>query len=153
MASGSFSGTSTADLVAPDHYTPGMKKPETFCAVDLLEKTLEFTSMTPDPEMWSYAAQRDNPPRFVRLQQLHALLAAFGLMDSVPAKTRQVQIEAALMPALKSLLDGTFESRSIAGGAELCQFADEYFEQTACDAALARVTPGASLCICANGAV
>jgi hypothetical protein len=60
--------------------------------------------MTPEPEMWSYAAQRDNPPRFVRLQQLHALLAAFGFIDSVPGKTSEAQKNVTLMPKLQALL-------------------------------------------------
>lgn len=106
------------------------RKAGVFSAITLLEKTLEFRSMTPEPEMWSYAAQRDNPPRFVRLQQLHALLAAFGFIDSVPGKTSEAQKNVTLMPKLQSLLDGTFvRTRKPEDYAELDQYVKQHLDK------------------------
>ena len=46
-------------------------------ALDLLNKVIEFTSMTKDSAEWSFEKQKDNPPRLVRLQQIQALMEAF----------------------------------------------------------------------------
>lgn len=103
------------------------RKGGVFSAITLLEKTLEFRAMTPDPEMWSYAAQRDNPPRFVRLQQLHALLAAFGFIGSVPSKTSEAQKNVTLMPKMQALLNGTFiQTRNMKNYAGLDQHVKQY---------------------------
>ena len=48
-----------------------------YTAVDLLKKVIEFTNMTPNPEEWTFEKQVDNDPRFVRLQQIQALIWAF----------------------------------------------------------------------------
>jgi hypothetical protein len=62
-------------------------------APDLLEKIIEFTNMTPDPEEWSFERQKSNEPRFVRLEQIQALMNAFipeliyskGIRESIEA--------------------------------------------------------------------
>ncbi len=43
----------------------------------LIEKALEFESMETDKAQWTFDKQKDNPPRFVRLQQLNVLLQVF----------------------------------------------------------------------------
>jgi hypothetical protein len=45
--------------------------------IDLLDKVLEFTEMTPDKAEWNVDALACNPPRQVRLRQANALLNAF----------------------------------------------------------------------------
>jgi hypothetical protein len=46
-------------------------------AVDLLYTALELSDMTgADRDKWTIASQKDNPPRLVRLQQVHALCKA-----------------------------------------------------------------------------
>jgi hypothetical protein len=48
-----------------------------YSAGDLLDTIIEFTQMTPHPEDWSFKSQKNNDPRFVRLQQIMALIWAF----------------------------------------------------------------------------
>ena len=48
-----------------------------YTAHELLHKILEFHRMTPERAEWSLEAQRENPPRLVRLRQIAALLRAF----------------------------------------------------------------------------
>lgn len=43
----------------------------------LIDKALEFESMTPVKSEWSLDIQKDNPSRFIRLQQLNVLLKLF----------------------------------------------------------------------------
>lgn len=49
-----------------------------YTARELLHLILEFHRMAPERTEWSLEAQRDNPPRLVRLKQIEALLVAFG---------------------------------------------------------------------------
>jgi hypothetical protein len=46
-------------------------------AIYLLEKIIDFTSMTPNPEDWSFERQKYNDPRFIRMQQIRRLFWAF----------------------------------------------------------------------------
>lgn len=48
-----------------------------YSALDLLQKIIEFTSMTPDTEDWTFKRQKFNDPRFIRLQQIMSLFWAF----------------------------------------------------------------------------
>jgi hypothetical protein len=59
-----------------------MKHDKTYKGIDLLEKILEFKEMTPNENDWNYKSLDYNEPRLIRLQQIHALLKAFGLMDT-----------------------------------------------------------------------
>jgi hypothetical protein len=54
-----------------------MNNSSKYAAVDLLDKIIEFTNMTRDPEEWSFEMQKSNEPRFVRLEQIKALMNAF----------------------------------------------------------------------------
>jgi hypothetical protein len=56
-------------------------KTDNYTAIDLLEKILEFTEMTPDKEEWNYEALQSNPPRYIRLQRIEALMKAFFADD------------------------------------------------------------------------
>jgi hypothetical protein len=46
---------------------------------DLLEAALEFDDMVPDDDSWTKEKLRSNPPRFIRLTRIEALLKAFNL--------------------------------------------------------------------------
>lgn len=61
-------------------------------ALHLLEKVIEFTTMTSDPVEWSYEEQKGNPPRFVRLKQIHSLMNAFS-PELMPSKDIRQSIE------------------------------------------------------------
>ncbi len=54
-----------------------MNNSSQYTAIDLLEKIIEFTNMTPDPKDWSFEVQMKNDPRFIRLQQILSLTLAF----------------------------------------------------------------------------
>ena len=54
-----------------------MKNTYKYTAGDLLDTVIEFTQMTPDPEDWSFKRQKNNDPRFIRMQQILSLLWAF----------------------------------------------------------------------------
>lgn len=56
-------------------------KTDSYTAIDLLEKIIEFTEMTPDKEAWNYEALQTNPPRYIRLQRIEALMKAFFADD------------------------------------------------------------------------
>ena len=43
----------------------------------LIEKVLDFERKTHDKSEWTFEKQKDNPPRFIRLQQLNVLLKYF----------------------------------------------------------------------------
>lgn len=61
-------------------------------ALHLLEKVIEFTNMTSDPVEWSYEEQKGNPPRFIRLKQIHSLMDAF-IPELMPSKDIRQSIE------------------------------------------------------------
>lgn len=61
-------------------------------ALHLLDKVIEFTHMTSDPAEWSYEEQQGNPPRFVRLKQIHSLMDAF-IPELMPSKDIRRSIE------------------------------------------------------------
>ena len=48
-----------------------------YTAQELLHLILDFHRMTPERAEWSLEAQRENPPRLVRLKQIDALWRAF----------------------------------------------------------------------------
>jgi hypothetical protein len=54
-----------------------MKNSPTYTALDLLDMVIEFTGMTPDSKDWDFKIQKNNTPRFVRLEQIMALMWAF----------------------------------------------------------------------------
>lgn len=54
-----------------------MTNTSTYTALDLLNTVIEFTNMTPDSKEWNFECQKDNTPRFVRLEQIMAMMWAF----------------------------------------------------------------------------
>lgn len=57
-----------------------------YSTLDLLEKVFEFIAMTPDEKDWDIKKLQSNKPRQVRLQQIEALLIAFGLHEDKTGK-------------------------------------------------------------------
>lgn len=54
-----------------------MKEPKIYRGVDLLDIILELEVLTPNPSSWTLSAQKDNPPRLIRLKQIQSLISAF----------------------------------------------------------------------------
>ena len=54
-----------------------MNNSSTYIALDLLDKVIEFTNRSPDSAEWSFQKQKGNSPRFVRLEQIWAMMCAF----------------------------------------------------------------------------
>ena len=70
-----------------------------FTAIHLIEKIIEFISLTPDKEFWKIELQRQNPPRYYRLLQIKSLAYAF-----LPKET----CYQTLSSQIKSVLKGDF---------------------------------------------
>jgi hypothetical protein len=86
-------------------------------AITLLDKALEFESMTSDRTEWKLEKLKDNPPRFVRLQQLIVLLKLFT-PETFNNKNIGLSID--------SLFNGDFIlQRDIIKYAALCKTMDE----------------------------
>jgi hypothetical protein len=68
-------------------------------ALTILDKALEFESMTPEKSEWTLEKLKDNPPRLIRLQQLNVLLRLF-----LPESFNEYEI----VSGLDSLLQGQF---------------------------------------------
>lgn len=54
-----------------------MTKNKTYKGIDLIEKIIEFTAMTPDSATWTYNSLKENEPRLIRLKQIDSLISAF----------------------------------------------------------------------------
>jgi hypothetical protein len=86
-----------------------------YTAVDLIEKIIEFTKMTPNPKLWKEGILQESPPRYVRLRQINAL--ANALFNKKPNNFLG-KAKSLLMlnrtPDIKALLSGSFiKSRNI----------------------------------------
>lgn len=91
-------------------------------ALTLLEKVIEFTGMTNDSSEWTFEEQRGNPPRLVRLQQIHSLMKAF-----VPElmSTKDIQW------SIKNFYTGNFIThRSVEDYSELIVIIDKTIEES-----------------------
>lgn len=74
----------------------------------LLEKVFEFIAMTPDEKDWDVAKLKTNKPRQVRLQQIEAMLVAFGLYER---KSKGFfGTASSLRTGIQSILSGDFIS-------------------------------------------
>ena len=76
--------TSTEISVFPDKkllnkkYDALIDKENTYLtAIDLIDKVIEFQSLTPDKNKWNLKDLKYNPPRYYRLLQLESLFSAF----------------------------------------------------------------------------
>lgn len=54
-----------------------MEEIKTYKGINLLEKIIEFTTMTPDSNEWNTSALKSNPPRLIRFKQIRSLINAF----------------------------------------------------------------------------
>jgi hypothetical protein len=86
-----------------------MNNPKLYTAVDLIEKIIEFTKMTPNPKLWKEGLLHDSPPRYVRIRQINALIHAIFTKRS---NNFLGKAKSLLMlnqtPTIKSLLSGNF---------------------------------------------
>lgn len=75
--------------------------------IDLLEKVFEFIAMTPDEKDWDVKKLKSNRSRQARLQQIEALLIAFGLHEANESKGMFCS-KPSVGKAINSLLYGEF---------------------------------------------
>lgn len=61
----------------------------------LIDKIIEFVSMTSDPSSWTFEKQNTNPPRLIRLKQLNVLLKLF-LSESFNSKDLRSNIQSVI---------------------------------------------------------
>jgi hypothetical protein len=110
-----------------------MEPNKTYRGIDLLEKVLEFSAMTPNENEWNYKSLSYNQPREIRLRQIHSLLKAFSLMGK--EKTILEKAGNYFNPDLKaeinSVLYGNFlEDKTPAEYSELIYFAKQFLQKT-----------------------
>jgi hypothetical protein len=55
-----------------------MTQDKIYSGIDLLNKVIDFTELTPEESNWNLNALTNNPPRYVRLKEIEALLSAFS---------------------------------------------------------------------------
>ncbi|MCU7548151.1 hypothetical protein OCK74_03455 [Chitinophagaceae bacterium LB-8] len=80
-----------------------------YTAVDLIEKIIEFTKMTPNPKLWKEGLLKESPPRYVRLRQINALTKALFSQRSnnFLGKAKSLLLVNQL-PTINALLSGSF---------------------------------------------
>ncbi len=79
-------------------------------AKDLLDKTIEFTSLVPDASLWKESSLRDQPPYLLRFRQIQSLIKAF-FNRKAPANFMQkakALFTSEPSVTIQSLLSGTF---------------------------------------------
>ena len=86
-----------------------MSAPKLYTAVDLIEKVVEFTNMTPDQRLWKEGLLKESPPRLVRLRQINALTKALFTKspDSFLGKAKNF-FTISRIPTIKTLLSDSF---------------------------------------------
>jgi hypothetical protein len=96
---------------------------KTYSAIDLLDKILEFTSLTPDPNQWNFEDLESNPPRHIRLKQIDSLIRALFGNDKKHNLPETLQL---LIP---SILSGDIiKTRSLKDYETVIRFIWEYVE-------------------------
>ncbi len=110
-----------------------MTKTKTYKGLDLLEKIFEFTAMTPDVNQWNVSSLKANPPRQIRLKQIHSLINALLGQET---KTNLIDKTIALFQGdknsltISSILSGDFiKNRSVEDYAELIDLMQEIVRQ------------------------
>jgi hypothetical protein len=83
---------------------------KTFTAIDLLDKTIEFTTLVPGASLWKESALKENSPYLLRFRQIQSLIKAFF---GQKAPTNFMQKAKALFTSepsvtIQSLLSGAF---------------------------------------------
>ena len=96
---------------------------KTYSAIDLLDKILEFTSLTPDPNQWNFEDLESNPPRHIRLQQIDSLIKALFGND------KKHNLPETLQLTIQSILSGDIiKTRTIKDYETAIRFILEYVE-------------------------
>ncbi|HOZ14252.1 MAG TPA: hypothetical protein PK784_05650 [Tenuifilaceae bacterium] len=99
-----------------------MNQNSEFTAIDLLEKVLEFTTMTPNPNSWNFDSLKSNPPRLIRFQQIDSLMKAFFTYENSHSGTSKLSIE--------SFLEGDFIlERDLSDYEETIQFIKDFLKE------------------------
>ena len=109
-----------------------MEQTKTYTGIDLLNKIFEFIEVTPDPGKWNLKSLKDNPPRYIRLQQIEALLSAFfekkeptGFLE----KTKTF-FTGSFKATIETILSGEFiKERTTENYAELIAFMKNTIEE------------------------
>lgn len=86
-----------------------MNTDKLYTAVDLIEKIIEFTKMTPNPKLWKEGLLKESPPRYVRIRQINALIKAVfsPRSDNFLGKAKSLLLINQL-PTINDLLSGSF---------------------------------------------
>lgn len=96
-----------------------MNQNSEFTSTDLLDKVLEFTSMSPDSSSWNLVALKSNPPRLIRFLQIDSLLKAFFHTGNNPSRI-----------SLESFLEGDFIlDRDLSDYEETIQFIKDFMKE------------------------
>jgi len=104
-----------------------MNQKSEFTAIDLLEKVLEFTSMSPNPNSWNFDSLKSNPPRLIRFQQIDSLMKAFFPYENNHWGISKVSLE--------SFLEGDFIlERDLSDYEETIQYIKDYIREETHDA-------------------
>jgi len=103
--------------------------PKVYSAIDLLDKILDFTSMTPNSKEWNLRSLKSNPPRHIRLRQIDALLHAFcpsQVNQNIISKTRSI-FDDHQKKSIEAFLRGDFiKTRSVTEYTGLFQFIKDF---------------------------
>jgi hypothetical protein len=80
-----------------------------YTAVDLIEKIIDFTKMTPNPKLWKEGLLKESPPRYIRIRQINALTKAIFSQRSnnFLGKAKSLLLMDQL-PSIKDLQSGSF---------------------------------------------
>lgn len=109
----------------------------TYSGINLLDKILEFTEMTPNSAEWNLKSLKANPPRQIRLRQIESLLTAFCAMstnENLLSKAKSVFFDNHKI-TIPSFLRGDFiKIRSIDEYWEITQFIKDFVKTRVGDA-------------------
>ncbi|HOZ14037.1 MAG TPA: hypothetical protein PLH91_08300 [Tenuifilaceae bacterium] len=99
-----------------------MNQNSEFTSIDLLDKVIEFTFMSPNPSSWNLEALKSNTPLLIRFRQIESLMKAFFSNGNIPSSILQVPLE--------SFLGGDFIlDRAISDYKEAIYFIKKYIRE------------------------
>jgi hypothetical protein len=97
-----------------------MTQDRKYSGIDLLNKVIDFTELTPEKSNWNLNALTNNPPRYIRLKEIEALLSAFSELSN-----ELVDDQYAL--TINNFLTGEFiKQRKIEEYSETIEFIQKY---------------------------
>ena len=109
----------------------------TYSGINLLDKILEFTEMSPNSAEWNLKSLKANPPRQIRLRQIESLLAAFCAIntnENLLSKAKSIFFDNQKI-TITSFLHGDFiKTRSIDEYSEIIQFIKDFVKTRLGDA-------------------